>query len=308
MRRSAKGTKQFSYYLERKEQFNVLFPSERILPVSSLLLLSPEIIRIDPDPLNGDVYMLQHRGKRVGAFREEFIITKRGLEKIAWAAGIRFDPKHTRRSDDGRNPRRVEFQAVGSIQKPDGSWYSVCRSKEIHLDVIEEELRAELEAAAQTEGLSVGTTGERRKLVCGTEECSREISLRIKRALLKRRKNMVATADSGAYSRVVRSLLNVQPTYTCEELQKPFVVPSVALDLEHLLSHRWAKERFIKAGLDSMISIFGPMMEEKSKQHSVMPDPHGLEVGGQPEENPELTKVSVDELRRHDQMREEENS
>lgn len=302
MRRRRKGTKQFSYYLERKDEFNVLFPSERILPVSSLMVLSPELVQIDLDPAKREVYQLQHRGKHDSGFRDEFAITKRGLEKIAWAAGIRFDPKYTRRSDDGRNPRRVEFQAVGSIQKPDGSWYSVCRSKEIHLDVIAQELRDEIATAARTEGLTVETKGEQRKLAYGTEECSREIALRLAREVLKRRKNMVASADSGAYSRVIRSLLNLQPTYTYEELLRPFVVPSVALDLEHLLRHRWVRERFIKAGLETMKSVFGPMTEEESTPHPGMPDCQDVAFIGQPRKGPTHTEVSVDELHRQDQM------
>jgi hypothetical protein len=259
MRRRAKITKPFSYYLERKDEFNVLFPSERLVTVSSLFVLRPEIVQIDPDPSNGDVYQLQHRGDKRGGFRDEFVITKHGLQKIARAAGIRFDPTHTRRSDDGRNPRRVEFQAVGSIQKPDGSWYSVCRSKEIHLDVIEQELRDEIESAAKSEGLTTEIEGEQRRLAYGTEECAREITQRIEREMLKRRKNMVATADSGAYSRVVRSLLNLQTSYSHDELQRPFAVPSVAVDLERLLDHSWARQGFINAGLDTMISVFGPM-------------------------------------------------
>ena len=261
MRRRAKSTRPFSYYLQRKEQFNVLFPSEQIVPVSSLLVLSPEIVQIDPDPIKGDVYQLQDKGKQRAAFRDEFVITKRGLEKIARAAGIRFDPKYTRRSDDGRDPRRVEFQAVGSIQKPDGSWYSVCRSKEIHLDVIEQELRHEIASAAQFEGLTTEILhGEQRSLAYGTEECSREITRRIEREMLKRRKNMVASADSGAYCRVVRSLLDLQTSYSHDELQRPFVVPSVAFDLEHLLNHSWAREGITNAGLATIVSVFGPAM------------------------------------------------
>ncbi|MCX6141701.1 MAG: hypothetical protein NTZ35_00630 [Ignavibacteriales bacterium] len=264
MRQRAKRTKQFSYYLERKEHFNVLFPSEQIVPVSSLLVLSPEIVHIDPDPINGDVYHLQERGKQPAGFRDEFVITKRGLEKIARAAGIRFDPKYTRRSDDGRNPRRVEFQAVGSIQKPDGSWYSVCRSKEIHLDVIEQELRDEIESAATSEGLTTEIQGEQRRLAYGTEECAREITRRIAREMLKRRKNMVATADSGAYSRVVRSLLNLQTSYSHDELHRPFVVPSVALDLDYVFNHNWVRDAFINAELASVVSIFGPVRDDGS--------------------------------------------
>ncbi|MDP2883708.1 MAG: hypothetical protein Q8P51_01640 [Ignavibacteria bacterium] len=261
MRRRAKGSKQFSHYLEQRDEFNILYPSDRLLSVSSMHTLSPQIVLIDPDPINGEVYQVSDRYKGNGEFRDAFVIGKRGLEKIAWAAGVQFHPRYTRRTDDGRNPRRVEFQAVGSIQKPDGSWYSICRSKEINLDVIEQELRSELETAAQSEGLTIEKEGAGQRLIYGTIECSREISLRLERQMLKRRKNMVATADSGAYSRVVRSLLNIQPTYSYEELQKPFVVPSVALDMEYLLSQTWAREHLLKGGHATTLNIFGPAPE-----------------------------------------------
>jgi hypothetical protein len=255
MRRILQSSEEFSSYLARKDEFNVLYPSEQILSVSLVHKLRPEIIEIDPDPLKGEVYQLQ---SREGGLRDEYVISKRGLEKIAWAAGIRFHPMYTRRTDDGRNPRRVEFQAVGSIQKPDGTWYSICRSKEINLDVIEEELRSQLEEEAQTSGVIMGNGGSQQKLNFGTKECSREISLRLERAMIKHRKNMVAMADSGAYSRVVRSLLNVQLTYSSAQLGRPFVVPAVSFNMEYLLSRKGAREHLLKAGLAASFGLFGP--------------------------------------------------
>jgi hypothetical protein len=272
MRRRAKGSKQFREYLEKRDEFNILYPSDRLLSVSSLHMLSPQIVVIDPDPINGEVYQVSDRCKPNGEFPDAFVIGKRGLEKIAWAAGVQFHPRYTRRTDDGRNPRRVEFQAVGSLQKPDGSWYSICRSKEINLDVIEDELRSELETAAQALGLTIEKEGAGQRLIYGTIECAHEISLRLGREMLKRRKNMVATADSGAYSRVVRSLLNIQPTYSYEELQKPFVVPSVALDMEYLLGQTWAREHLLKGGQAMALSIFGPDPEGVSQKQGEMPE------------------------------------
>jgi hypothetical protein len=255
MRRILQSSEEFSSYLARKEEFNVLYPSEQMVSISLMHKLRPEIIEIDPDPLKGEVYQLQ---SREGGLRDEYVIAKRGLEKIAWAAGIRFHPMYTRRTDDGRNPRRVEFQAVGSIQKPDGTWYSICRSKEINLDVIEEELRSQLEEAAQTSGVMIGNGASQQKLNFGTKECAREISLRLERSMIKHRKNMVAMADSGAYSRVVRSLLNVKLTYSSAQLRRPFVVPAVSFNMEYLLSRKGAREHLLKAGLASSFGLFGP--------------------------------------------------
>jgi hypothetical protein len=265
MSQKAKSHNQFKKYLKKKDEFNVLYPSERFLSVSPIHRLTPEIVLIDPDPLNGEVYQLRGGAKTNAGFRDEFVITKRGLEKIAWAAGIRFHPRYTRRTDDGHNPRRVEFQAVGSIQKPDGSWYTISRSKEINLDAIEQEVRRSLEALAEAEGLTVETERGPRRLLHGSEECTREITLRTEREMLKQRKNMVAAADSGAYSRVVRSLLNIHPTYSAEELARPFVVPSVALDLDSLLSQSWIRDGLIKTGLAATFNIFGPALEEESR-------------------------------------------
>jgi hypothetical protein len=265
MSQKAKSHNQFKKYLKKRDGFNVLYPSEHFLSVSPIHRLTPEIVLIDPDPLNGEVYQLRRGARTNSGFRDEFVITKRGLEKIAWAAGIQFHPRYTRRTDDGRNPRRVEFQSVGSIQKPDGSWYTISRSKEINLDAIEQEVRRTIEATAEAEGLMIEAEGGPRKLLRGSEECSREITLRTEREMLKQRKNMVAAADSGAYSRVVRSLLNLQPTYSSEELAKPFVVPSVALDLDSLISQSWIRDGLIKEGLAATFNIFGPALEGESR-------------------------------------------
>ena len=261
MPHKAKGIRQFNNYLKKGDAFNVLSPSERFLEVSPILRLTPEIVMIDPDPKNGEVYQLGSGPSSTASIRDEFVIAKRGLEKIAWAAGIQFDPRYTRRTDDGRNPRRVEFQAVGSIQKPDGRWYSISRSKEINLDVIEQEVRSSLEARAVRKRLTVETDDGPRALLFGTEECTREIALRIERTMLTWKKNIVAAADSGAYARVVRSLLNLQPTYSYEELQRPFVVPSVALDMDFLLSQTWAREQLVNRGFATIGCIFGPAAE-----------------------------------------------
>ena len=308
MRRASPRSEEFSSYLGKKDQFNVLYPSEQILSVSSVHKLKPEIVEIDPDPLKGEVYQLQSREGRDSRPRNTYVIAKRGLEKIAWAAGVRFHPMCTRRTDDGRNPRRVEFQAVGSIQKPDGSWYSVCRSKEINLDVIEEEIRHEIEATAQAEGLIIGSDGAQQRLLYGTKECSREIFVRLERAMLKHRKNMLAAADSGAYGRVVRSLLNLQLTYSYEELQKPFVVPSVSFDMEYLLSRKWARQHLLSAGLATTLNIFGPAMEGERDQHTLKLDHTDAKVGVHLGDGHKLARQSVDAGRNGGLVRKEDSA
>jgi hypothetical protein len=303
MRRNLKRASPFSHYLEKKDEFNVLYPSDKLLSISPIHTLTPEVVLIDSDPTNGEVF--QAHGSSADKFHDAFVIAKRGLEKIAWAAGIQFHPKYTRRTDDGRNPRRVEFQAVGSIQKPDGSWYSISRSKEVDLDALSGDIKRALEDEARTLGLVAEREGTKRRLVFGTEECASEISLRLEREVLSLRKNMVAMADSGAYSRVVRSLLNIRPTYTYEELQRPFVVPAVALDVEYLISQIWAKERFIKGGLTTTFNLFGPAFGHDTAELSVTPDEYNVEVGKKTEEGPKLTKVIVERLKKEDDRKEE---
>ncbi|MGA3245828.1 MAG: hypothetical protein ABSE41_14520 [Bacteroidota bacterium] len=257
MTRQPTVPRKFEFYLKKKDEYNVIFPSEKVLNVSPLHKLIPELIRLSADPEDGDVWNVALDRDRCGATDEIFSFSKRGLQRIAQAAGIVFDPEHTRRTDDARNPRRVEYQATGSIQKPDGTWYTVTHSKEIDLDELEKEERAKLESEARKQNVSAD-----REAAINAEEIER----RLRQTMLIWTKHKVAFADTGAHNRVIRSLLILKPFYTSEELSRPFVLPRVSLNVEFMLQSLELKEHLLEGGLTWIWNIFGP------RRYGIRPD------------------------------------
>jgi len=266
MSRQPTVPKRFEYFLKRKDDYNVIFPSEKVLNVSPLHKLIPEVIRLSADPEDGDVWNValdRDRGERGS---EILSFSKRGLQRIAQAAGIAFDPEHTRRTDDTRNPRRVEYQATGSIQKPDGTWYTVTHSKEIDLDLVENEQRARLESEARKNRAIASQLNLSDDTVVDAAADAEELERRVRQTMLIWTKHKVAFADTGAHNRVIRALLILKPFYTREELSRPFVLPRVSLNVEFMLKSLEFKEHLLEGGLTWVWNIFGP------RHYKVRPD------------------------------------
>jgi hypothetical protein len=258
--------KRFEYFLKKKDDFNVIFPSEKVLNVSPLHKLVPEVIRLSADPEDGDVWNVGLDHDRREPKTEIFSFSKRGLQRIAQAAGIVFDPEHTRRTDDAKNPRRVEYQATGSIQRPDGTWYTLTHSKEIDLDQVEKEERARLESEAHKIKAMASKVNQEDPIAADAVPTPEEIERRLRQTMLIWTKHKVAFAETGAHNRVIRALLILKPFYTREELSKPFVLPRVSLNVEFMLQSLELKEHFLEGGLTWIWNIFGP------RHYTVRPD------------------------------------
>ena len=250
MTRQPQIPKDFSHYLARKDHFNVIFPSEKVLSVSPLHKLIPEVIRLSADPEDGDVWNVGLDRAPEGTKTELFSFSKRGLQRIAQAAGIVFDPLRTHRTDDAKNSRRVEYKATGAIQKPDGSWYTLSQSKEIDLDQVEKEERERIQSQVRND---VAVDRD-------------EIERRLRQTMLIWTKNKLAFAETGAHNRVIRGLLILKPFYSREELARPFVLPRVSLNVEYMLQSLEFKEHLLEGGLTWIWNAFGP------KTFAVRPD------------------------------------
>jgi len=87
-----------------------------------------EIVRVDPDPKNEEVYEIA-KGK--------FCLSQRPLMKISNAVGIVWDPKNTKLILDTDVKSRAK--ATGFMKKPNGEIISITEEKTIDLDVIREE-------------------------------------------------------------------------------------------------------------------------------------------------------------------------
>ena len=259
MNRPSRLSKNFEGFIKRRAEFNVLYPTERVFEIPQAFKLVPEVLRINPDPAKGEVWSIGERQNELGVNTEMFALTYRSLQKIAQTAEIIFDPRYTRRTDGGLNPRRAEYTATGMLRKPDGQWINVTQTKEIDLDVIQSEVQNQIEQdAAMQGGLNVSRNGMEQLLALGTSDFTREVSRRVSAKMLFWRKNIVLVALAGAHKRVIRSLLLIKDLYTAEELERPFVIPRVSLDTDYLLNDLQLNQSVRNAYLEVTLGLLGP--------------------------------------------------
>ncbi len=252
----------------QKQGCNVLYPSVQQFEISPLQQVSIEMVKIDPNPDNKEVFKVT---------KNQFGLTKVALQKLAHTAGIIFDPERSRRTDDGRNPKSLVFSATGALRKPDGSWITMTASKEVDLLVIEKETRARLEEEGMAGKLfdwDPHKQGEKNYYKYGTRECTTKIEREFKSCMLQVEKHKHALAETGAYNRVIRAILAIKPTYTAQELDKLFVVPRVTVNPKFILSDPNLKREFMRSALTTNINdIFGrPQLPTSSNIEQIPTD------------------------------------
>lgn len=240
-----------------REKFNILYPGEGILEVSPLRKVLPRIVKIDPDPPNGEVFKVKVSRDRHGRIVDEYALNTIALEKLALAAGVVFDPVYTRRLDRDFDPRRVVFQVTGALQKPDGTWLTATHAKEVNLDAIEHEERIALEEESRRGRLLLLDGGRERPCRSGTLETQAEINRRLALKMTQWERDKVAIAETGARNRVIRSLLGVRPSYRKHEINKPFVVFCLYVNTEALLADAELKKEVVRWSLNLMTPSLG---------------------------------------------------
>jgi hypothetical protein len=56
MSRQPAVPRKFEDFLKKRDEYNIIFPSEKVLEISPVHKLIPEVIRISADPEDGDVW------------------------------------------------------------------------------------------------------------------------------------------------------------------------------------------------------------------------------------------------------------
>lgn len=242
------------------ERYNKLLPTHVLQAPSEIYRYSPEIVQIDPVPARGEVYPLSSEKSGDGWIPQTVALAKRGLEKIAHAAGIVMDP--SRSGIEYNDGTRVVARATGGIRKPDGSWIVISKTKEIDLEASEEEEREKLMEKAERGQLVSWTrdaSGRNRKKVlkAGTPECDQEIERRVRKQMIQLRKHKVARADTGAHERLIRSLLAIKSEYTPAELAKPFVVPRIQFNEAVALADPELRRELVRNAMAASNAVFG---------------------------------------------------
>lgn len=261
----------------KKAGMNMLLPSTHIEGISEFHTPVIDYIQLDPNPESGDVYYHSESGKMA--------LAKQGLMKIAGCAGIIWDVAETRRTDNRRERDYVSYQAVGGLRRADGSLFPFKSEYDMDFEVIEEKLRGQYEKKGK-------------KSKKAGDELQDYVSYCVKRDLLYKREHKLKICESGAITRVIRSLLGLRAGYTKQELQKPFVVARIVFRPDY--SDPQIRDMMIKKGVDSLTSIYGggdeqpePLSTDAAKREILDTcNEAGITTRGQGDSAPENDKES----------------
>jgi hypothetical protein len=233
------------------DKYNLLYPSESAIDISPIFEIIEEVVRINPDPKQQEVFdagSFQDGGKWI----TKLGLSKTALEKLSYAAGIVFDSMETGQVPTDR-PKEIQFKVQGALQKLDGTYVRATKTKTVNLIELEKEQRERLEAKA----LQGDLKKDRRVLEAGTKECNDYIEGALKLFMIKETKDAPQKAETGAYNRVIRSLLGLRPYYTEKDLQKPFVVIKVALNTAVLMMDASTRQMVLMNALNAQTNVFG---------------------------------------------------
>jgi len=151
----------------------------------------------------------------------KWALSKVSLDRIAQAANITWVPELSGRTDDGSNPRRIQYRAVGKVKGIDGQWRTIIGEYAFDLDIIAEELSQSL--PKRWERMERKPQSD---FKAWFEKTHAE-------DLLQFRKHAYSRAESGAKNRAIRSAFGIKSGYTLEALKQPFVIPKVLLVLDY---------------------------------------------------------------------------
>jgi hypothetical protein len=235
-------------------KFNILFPSETLLQISPLQQVNYEILHINPDPVKQDVFSV---GKTEidGKWVEKFALTKVALERIAHSAGVQVDHADSGYVPTG-NPRSAGYKIVGAVQKPDGTWLRLTKSKFVDLDAIVEKTRFKYQGLLESGKLTVGY-GNKQRTLQNDAEGQKYIEGKVKEEEIRVMEFKEALAETKAYTRLVRALLGLKSWYTADDLSKPFVVVKISLNINFMLADPQTKNMLVEHAIMSQNMMFG---------------------------------------------------
>ncbi len=244
-----------------------------------------EVVTVDPNPDNGDVYQPGTKGK--------FALGKRPLQAISNAVGIVWDPKTTTIIESTSMKSRAK--ATGAMRKPNGEMIIVTEEKTVDLEAIEEKLRITQEDYAE-DGKKVGWEGGRPVKQAwqkhgGEDAKQKHIDREVRKALIQYRLFKDERAMSGAKLRVIRAFMAIKATYTQAELAKPFAFPRVTLDTDKLLAVPEVRQAAIERMTGTVGSIFGPGQSQTFSNGIMTPEPVAL-----PEPVEQIQDEAVDDF------------
>lgn len=256
----------------REKGANLLLPTISIEFLSEFHVPVVEKCYLSSNKDDGDVYPANYDDD-CNVFR----LTAQALLRISMAAGIIWHPTYCKRIDDRKDRNYVAYQAMGGIKRSDGKHIWFKRSHDIDIEVEEEEAY------------------ERYRNKCKNWKKSEDIKQgyiesSVRRDILQKRKHKLKMVETGAMTRVVRSILSLKNQYTKAELQNPFIAVRIVLQPDY--SNEDVRAAVQRAAIESTINIYGgaePKMIEHQDALPPVNDEDIIDLPTIPEEEPDPT-------------------
>lgn len=218
-------------------EFELILPA---MPMSgalpSALMPSISIVRIDPDPANGDVYPVGRKNVD-GQWVNVLAYAKPALERLASAAGVQL---RTRRTDDMRDPDLCAFEAVGAMLNSTGDQVMRSASAAIRLTQWSEDRWTEILAANEK-------YPDKKK-----DEPKLRADWRAEMAQF--RKHFASRVETKAALRVIRQLLAIKSQLTAAQVARPKVLARISPNL----NDPEVRSAMLTRGLFAGALLYGP--------------------------------------------------
>ena len=270
------------------DNVNLILPTQTFGQVlGEYDVLAFEVVKIEKT----DCYELSKgSGKNVPA--------KRGLMLISNALGILWDPKTTTILES--SDRKSRAKATGALKKPNGEWIVLTAEKTTDLDAIEEEQRLKQEEYADS-GKIVEWQGNKPikepwSKHGGETGKQAHIDREVRKAVLPYWKFKDERAETGAKERVIRQIIALKENYSNAELEKPFALPKIMVDVSKMLNDPRVQKIALERMTESVTSIFGKQPDLQIPNNgSVLSDHYTVE-----DENPDQDTPPGDSTQKHE--------
>lgn len=217
------------------ENYNLLGNTDVMVRVPDIKSPVIQIVRLNPDPGKGDVYIQQkeYTDRDRKTHPNKYAITKNGLKKLADGAGIKM------LSSEHVIPTTCQKcvavnQNVGKIVQCGN-----CKNKDVayRVTISVPQLTGEVLTVDDTHEIIV-------------DNVTPGMSDKQKTEFMK---HLPQICEAKALNGAIRTALHIKGTYTAEELKKPFVVAYLVPNLDH----QDVKEAAIRNMFQSASNLFG---------------------------------------------------
>lgn len=190
-----------------EQQFNLVAPATRVGSLPPGCGVAMSVVQIDPtiDNYGSGPDCFKVDGGKLSPHRHVF-------DRISAALGVSWDPRHSRRLDDGKDPHYCRYIAVGHYRSFDGQLTTV--NGEYELDLRDGSERA-LELLEKAEAAPANKRAD--------------AMVRARKALRQMRKFILQRSETGARTRAIAST-GFKRAYTPDELKRPFVIAKLQWD------------------------------------------------------------------------------